>query len=140
MDDYEWIKMLDYLQDLHHISRAIITKKQKSNLTSCEFEILTMLWLEPEGTTPLALSKKSRMKKEAVSRCLKGLVEKNFVDKKKLPQDERSYILTITQLGHEELNNSCIEILQPLYNLRRNMGDDFFKMFELIKKANKDIE
>lgn len=136
MKEIDWLVMLENQQELNHFSRTLINKSQNKTLTNCERELLARIYLEPEESTPLALSKLSGMKKESVSRSLKNLFEKNFIQKKKNPQDDRSYTLSLTDAGREELKQNYDAILQPLYDLRRSMGDDFDILFKLIKDAN----
>ena len=137
MEEYDWLQMLTYQQDLHHFSRRLLAQSQKRLLTASELELLSRLYLQTEQSTPLQLSRQSGMKKEAVSRCLKQLFEKNFIRKKKLPENERSYVLTITEAGEQALAQSYGPILQPLYDLRREMGGDFAELMEFIRKANR---
>ena len=140
MAEINWLNMLANRQKLHYFSRTMLTQGQKRLLTASELEILSILYLETEENTPVALSRQSGMKKEAVSRSLKQLFEKEYVAKTKHPQDERSYILKLTEKGREALKDSYAPILQPLYDLRRKMGGDFDKLFELIGKANECLE
>ena len=136
MEELDWLKMLDYQQQMHHFSRVLLSKSQKQTLTASERELLARIYLEPHESTPLALSRSSGMKKEAVSRCLKKLFLKGYIQKEAHPLDERSYILSPTELGHMELKQNFGAILQPLYDLRRRMGPEFDELFELICKAN----
>lgn len=138
MEELDWLKMLQYQQELNHFSRALLPKSQNKTLTTCEREILARLYLEPAESTPLTLSKHSGMKKESISRCLKHLFEKEYIKKDKHPQDDRSYILSLTEAGEFELRQNYGAILQPLYDLRRSMGPEFDTLFELICDANKN--
>ena len=108
----DWLQMLAYQQELHHLSRALLSQEKTQTLTASERELLARLYLEPDESTPLALSRQSGMKKEAVSRCLKKLFEKGYIQKEKHPTDERSYMLSITQSGQEELG----KIIAPFYD------------------------
>ena len=78
-----------------------------------------------EQNTPVLLSQGSGMKKEAVSRCLKSLYEKNCIRKQRQTTDERSYLLFITETGLAELKKGYESILQPFYDLWRSSGEDF---------------
>lgn len=140
MTDPNWLHMLMYLQELHHFSRALLAQGQKRTLTASELELMSRLYLQTEESTPLALSRQSGMKKEAVSRCLKQLFEKGFIQKDRHPQDERSYILSLTEAGKVALRENYGPILQPLYDLQRNMETEFDTLFRLIEKANMQIE
>lgn len=135
----DWLQMLAYQQELHHLSRALLSQEKTQTLTASERELLARLYLEPDESTPLALSRQSGMKKEAVSRCLKKLFEKGYIQKEKHPTDERSYMLSITQSGQEELGKNYSAILRPLYDVKRQMGSQFDLMFELIQLANRSI-
>ena len=137
MADIEWLKMLTYQQELHHLSRELLTQTQKQNLTASERELLVRLYLAPENSTPLSLSRSTGMKKEAVSRCLRSLYEKGCIRKERHPHDERSYMLSLTETGNKELKESYRAMLKPLYELRRRMGIEFETMFELICRANR---
>ncbi len=136
MSQIEWLQMLAYQQELQHLYRTLSSQSQKQTLTTSERELLARLYLEPNDSTPLSLSRSSGMKKEAVSRCLKRLVEKEFIKKEKHPKDDRSYVLYLTEAGEDELRQNYGAILQPLYDLRRLMGDEFDDLFKLIHDAN----
>ena len=139
MSEIHWQIMLEYQQELHRLSRALLSQSQKQTLTASERELLARLYLQPQESTPLALSRCSGMKKEAVSRCLKRLHEKDCIQKERHPQDERSYILRLTERGEQELRESYGAILRPLYELRRRMGPEAFdQLFTLIHAANQE--
>ncbi len=139
MEQIDWLQMLKYQQELHLFSRTMLVQSQKKLLTASELELLSLLYLKTEQTTPLTLSHLSGMKKEAVSRCLKQMYEKNLITKARHPQDERSYILTLTDQGREALRESYGLVLRPMYDLYRSMGNDFDKLFRLIEGANRQM-
>lgn len=140
MAEINWLQMLAYQQELHHFARALLAQGQKQTLTASELELLSLLYMQTEECTPLVLSRQSGMKKEAVSRCLKQLFEKGFVEKNRHPQDERSYILSLTQSGKEALRENYGPILQPMYDLRRSMEKEFDLLFHLIEQANVQMD
>lgn len=135
-----WLQMLACQQELHHFSRSLLAQGQKQTLTASELELLSWLYVQTEESTPLVLSRQSGMKKEAVSRCLKQLYEKGFIEKEKRPQDERSYTLSLTESGKAALRDNYGPILQPMYDLKREMGEDFDQLFRLIAEANARME
>ena len=136
MEKTDWMKILEYQYELHHFSRTLLAAGQKQTLTVSERELLSLLYLKPEENTPLALSKSSGMKKEAVSRCIKKLCEEGFIEKKKSEADERSFLLSLTEKGNLVLAQNYEIILKPLYELRRKMGSDFDSLFDFIRTAN----
>lgn len=120
----EWTDMVHYQQQMQKVMRALLPVR-KSALTVSECELLAHLYLQPEQNTPALLSQRSGMKKEAVSRCLKTLYEKNCISKQRKETDERSYQLFITETGLAELKKGYESILQPFYDLWRSSGKDF---------------
>lgn len=140
MPEFNWLALFAYQQELHHFYRSLLAQGQKQTLTASELELLSRLYLQTAESTPLGLSRQSGMKKEAVSRCLRQLYEKGFIDKEKHPQDERSYVLSLTESGKAALRENYGPILKPLYELQKSMEPDFDMLFHLIKKANIQME
>lgn len=120
----EWTDMVHYQQQMQKVMRALLPVR-KTALTVSECELLAHLYLQPEQNTPALLSQGSGMKKEAVSRCLKTLYEKNCISKQRKETDERSYQLFITETGLAELKKGYESILQPFYDLWRSSSKDF---------------
>lgn len=120
----EWTDMVRYQQQLQKIMRFLLPV-HKSVLTASECELLAHLYLQPDKNTPVLLSQSSGMKKEAVSRCLKSLYDKNCIYKQQQTADERSYLLFMTETGLAELKKGYESILQPFYDLWRSSGKDF---------------
>lgn len=116
--------MVHYQQQMQKLMRSLLPER-KSLLTVSECELLAHLYLQPEQNTPVLLSQGTGMKKEAVSRCLKSLYEKNCISKQRNTTDERSYQLFITEIGLVELKKGYETILQPFYDLWRSSGKDF---------------
>lgn len=120
----EWTDMMHYQQQMQKIIRSLLPVR-KFLLTASECELLAHLYLKPEQNTPVLLSQSSGMKKEAVSRCLKSLYEKECIHKERQTTDERSYQLFITETGLAELKKGYESILQPFYDLWRSSREDF---------------
>ena len=116
--------MMNHKQQMKKIMRCLMPVR-KSALTASECELLAHLYLKPEENTPVLLSQGSGMKKEAVSRCLKSLYEKNCIRKQRQTSDERSYQLFMTETGLAELKQGYESILQPFYDLWRASKEDF---------------
>ncbi len=135
----EWTDMMHYQQQIQKIMRSLLPV-QKTLLTASECELLAHLYLQPEQNTPNLLSQSSGMKKEAVSRCLKSLYEKNCIHKQRQTVDERSYQLTITEIGLAELKKGYESILQPFYDLWRSSTEDFEAFMYYADKLAAHIE
>lgn len=135
----EWTDMMHYQQQVQKVMRSLLPMR-KSVLTASECELLARLYLQPEQNTPILLSQGSGMKKEAVSRCLKTLYEKNCIRKQRQTADERSYQLFITETGLAELKKGYESILQPFYDLWRSSGEDFEAFLHYADKLATHLE
>lgn len=135
----EWTDMMHYQQQMQKVIRSLLPVRT-SELTASECELLAHLYLQPDQNTPALLSQGSGMKKEAVSRCLKTLYEKNCIRKQRQATDERSYQLFLTPVGLEELRKGYESILQPFYDLWRSSGEDFEAFMYYADKLAAHIE
>ena len=135
----EWTDMMHYQQQVQKVMRSLLPMR-KSVLTASECELLARLYLQPEQNTPILLSQGSGMKKEAVSRCLKTLYEKNCIRKQRQTADERSYQLFITETGLAELKKGYESILQPFYDLWRSSSEDFEAFLHYADKLATHLE
>lgn len=135
----EWTDMMHFQQQLQKVMRSLLPLR-KSLLTASECELLAHLYLQPEQNTPVLLSQSSGMKKEAVSRCLKSLYEKECIRKQRQETDERSYRLFITETGLAELKEGYESTLQPFYDLWRSSSEDFEAFMYYADKLAAHIE
>lgn len=135
----EWTDIMHFQQQLQKVMRSLLPLR-KSLLTASECELLAHLYLQPEQNTPVLLSQSSGMKKEAVSRCLKSLYEKECIRKQRQETDERSYRLFITETGLAELKKGYESILQPFYDLWRSSSEDFEAFMYYADKLAAHIE
>ena len=135
----DWTDMMHYQQQMQRIMRALLPVR-KSLLTASECELLAHLYLYPEQNTPVLLSQSSGMKKEAVSRCLKSLYEKNCIRKERRTADERSYQLFMTETGLAEFKKGYESILQPFYDLWRASGEEFEAFMQCADRLAAHIE
>ena len=137
--EIDWMDMVYYQQQVQKLTRLLLPAKQ-TDLTVSECELMAWLYAEPEKNTPVLLSQRSGMKKEAVSRCLKTLYEKNCISKQRNTADERSYQLFLTETGLAELRKGYENILQPFYDLWRSSGKDFEMFMYYADKLAAHIE
>ena len=135
----DWIDMVHYQQQVQKITRLLLPMKQ-TELTVSECELLACLYLDKEQNTPVLLSQRSGMKREAVSRCLKNLYEKDCIRKEKQLDDERSYKIFITEIGISKLQQGYEIILQPFYDLWRSGDADSEKFLKYADKIVSHIE
>ena len=137
--EIDWMDMVYYQKQVQKLTRLLLPAKQ-TNLTVSECELLAWLYQEPEQNAPVLLSQRSGMKKEAVSRCLKSLYEKNCIRKERRTADERSYQLFMTETGLAEFKKGYESILQPFYDLWRASGEEFEAFMQCADRLAAQIE
>ena len=79
------------------------------------------------------------MKKEAVSRSLKTLVEKRMLTKQKDVDDERSYFLLLNHYGENQLNENYQMLFLPYKTMEQTMGSEKFSDLILALEQAADI-
>ena len=87
--------------------------------------------------TPLELTVLTGLSKSAVSRLIEHLERKELLQKKYNSNDKRSYTLLCTAKGTMELEKTYQYCLEPIYRLRKILGDEKFEaLIKYIKEAN----
>ena len=90
-----------------------------------------MSWIEMMKKVLTGLSK------SAVSRLIEHLERKELLQKKYNSNDKRSYTLLCTAKGTMELEKTYQYYLEPIYRLRKILGDEKFEaLIKYIKEAN----
>ena len=138
MREYNWIEMMEYMQEIRLFSSTNIQRTKKGQISSSrELDLLSRLVLAEEVITPHLLSSYMGVEKSVISRLIDGLVKKKFVEKEYCMEDKRSYCLHITEKGREELEHTYSYYLGPVYQLREHLGEqDFHELIRLIHHAN----
>lgn len=138
MTDLEWVYMTNKLQDIALFSRLVVRRANKDDkLPSQHLELLSALAIKKEKVTPMSLSKIMGVNKTIISRIIDKLVKQSYLVKEIDESDKRSYFVYMTEEGEKVLDEIYKHYLQPIYDLRKALGeDDFLKLIELIEKAN----
>lgn len=138
MKDYHWTEMIEKMQDIRLFSSLHIRRSKNEGITSSqELDLLSRIVLSDTPLIPHDLCSSMGLSKSAVSRLIENLEKKKFLYKESNPTDKRSYSLLITKKGNEELNLTYAYYLEPIYRLRRVLGDDSFESLTAkIKEAN----
>lgn len=103
----------------------------------------TLLSIDPKGGTPsTALGPKMGMEATSLSRILKSLEEKGYIQRKPNPNDGRGVLIHLTPLGLEKRKESKDVVLRfnDVVKERVTEGDlsGFFKTMETINKLISD--
>lgn len=138
MEDLNWIYMLEKMQNIRYFSRIMIRRATKEYQIPAEhLDLLSQLAVKKEKMTPMTLSKIMKVNKTIISRIIEQLNNKGYLIKTKDENDKRSYFVSITELGEEQLRNIYKHYLGPIYDLRRKLGeDDFSKLMSCIEEVN----
>lgn len=129
---------MEKMQDIRLFSRTIIRRTTKEyKIPSQHLDLLSQLALHKESMTPMTLSKIMGVNKTVISRIIEKLSEGGYLIKYKDQIDKRSYSVSITDLGIEQLDKIYKYYLEPIYKLRSKLGDEeFFKLMSCIEKSN----
>ncbi|MGL5330275.1 MAG: MarR family winged helix-turn-helix transcriptional regulator [Peptostreptococcaceae bacterium] len=130
--------MTKKMQDIALFSRIMIRRATKEDTMPAQhIELLSQLAISKEKMTPMNLSKIMGVNKTIISRIIENLTQKGYLTKTVDENDKRSYLISITQSGEEELQKIYKHHLEPIYQLRKTIGDNaFFELIKYIEKAN----
>ncbi|MBS5115504.1 MAG: MarR family transcriptional regulator [Erysipelotrichaceae bacterium] len=134
-----WQKYGQQIQLFHTFARLIVTQEKSRTLNTNEMEILSFIYLSENKVTPHDIALATGMKKEAVSRSLKTLVEKRMLTKQKDVDDERSYFLLLSHYGENQLNENYQMLFLPYKTMEQTMGSEKFSDLILALEQAADI-
>ncbi len=134
-----WQKYGQQIQLFHTFARLIVTQEKSRTLNTNEMEILSFIYLSENKVTPHDIALATGMKKEAVSRSLKTLVEKRMLTKQKDVDDERSYFLLLSHYGENQLNENYQMLFLPYKTMEQTMGSEKFSDLILALEQATDI-
>lgn len=141
MEDFDWMDMMEKMQDFRLFSSLHVKGKRKGASSSQEIDVLSRIMLSAVPLTPFDLSVQMGLSKSAVSRLIESLERKRFLSKQYNERDKRSYTLYITKEGNQELEQAYHHYLEPVYKLRRTIGEERFQaLTTLIKEANEMLQ
>lgn len=142
MKDYTWMDMMEIMQDIRLFSSLHIRHSKKEGITTAqEMDLLSRIVFAKTPLTPHELTSQMGLCKSAVSRLVEHLEKKGFLVKQKSEQDKRSYVLLITEKGNQELDQTYRYYLEPVYHLKKVMGEaDFALLRKQIKLANQLLQ
>ena len=114
MEDYNWLDMMEKMNEIRLFSSLHIRGKRKGATSPQEIDMLSRIFISDEAKTPLDLSVLMGLSKSAVSRLIESLEKKEFLEKQYSEKDKRSYTLYITEKGHQELQQASINFGERL--------------------------
>lgn len=138
MEDLNWVYMMEKMQDIRLFSSLHVRQTRKDSvISSQELDMLSRILMSDEALTPLELTVMTGLSKSAVSRLIERLEKKRLLTKVYNLKDKRSYTLLITEKGNQELEQTYRYYLEPIYKLRRTLGEERFEdLTTQIKCAN----
>lgn len=75
------------------------------DIAPAEGQLLTIVALREEGISVSALARELDMPMPAVSRMMRHMEDRGLIERRILPQDRRSILVTVTQKGKEEADD-----------------------------------
>lgn len=137
MEEFNWMDMMEKMQEIRLFASLHIRGKRNGATSPQEVDILSRIIFSDTPLTPLDLSETTGLSKSAVSRLIDSLEKKGFLSKQYSPKDKRSYTLHTTETGKQELEQAYHHYLEPIYKLRRTIGEErFTSLTAQIKEAN----
>lgn len=97
-------------------------------LTPAEIHLLSVVMDSSEGLTVSALSERMDVPMSAVSRMMRSMEERSLIERKIMPQDRRSILVTITPDGRK----ACDELYECLHGF-------FAELIEVFEPDEFDI-
>ena len=133
--DQNWREMIRKQGELRHFGSMAIRKSSKGDMVSAqEVDLLFRTALSVGMMTPGQLALDMGVSKTIISRLIESLEKKGLIVKERTQTDRRSYGVSVTEAGKEEVDRMYYYYL---YILREQMEtEDFEKLFSLIEKAN----
>ena len=103
----------------------------------------TLLSIDPKGGTPsTTLGPKMGMEATSLSRILKNIAEKGYIQRKRNPNDGRGVLIYLTPLGLEKREESKEVVLRFNKVVKEHTSQEdlsgFFKVIETINKLISD--
>ena len=121
-----WIEMMKKAQEIRLFTSLQIKRAQKGGITSAqELDVVVLKKMTYPKEKPLELTVLTGLSKSAVSRLIEHLERKELLQKKYNSNDKRSYTLLCTAKGTMELEKTYQYCLEPIYRLRKILGDEF---------------
>ncbi len=137
MEDYNWLDMMEKMNEIRLFSSLHIRGKRKGATSPQEIDMLSRIFISDEAKTPLDLSVLMGLSKSAVSRLIESLEKKEFLEKQYSEKDKRSYTLYITEKGHQELQQAYQHYLKPIYNFGERLEKSVSTLYS--HKSKKQI-
>ena len=103
----------------------------------------TLLSIDPKGGTPsTTLGPKMGMESTSLSRILKNLEQRGYIERKRNPKDGRGVLIFLTPLGLEKREESKEVVLRFNEVVKENTAQEdlvgFFKIIDIINKLITD--
>lgn len=141
MEDFNWTDMMARMQEIRLFASLHIRGKRQGATSPQEVDLLSRIIFSDAPPTPLDLATWMGLSKPAVSRLIDNLEKKEFLFKEYNQKDRRSYRLYTTEKGKLELELAYHHYLEPIYKLRRTIGEErFFSLTTQIREANRSLQ
>ncbi|MCI9078270.1 MAG: MarR family transcriptional regulator [Lachnospiraceae bacterium] len=129
--------MMEKMQEIRLFTSLNTRGKREGATSPQETDLLSRIIMSDVPLTPLDMASLTGLSKPAVSRLIESLEKKGFLFRQFSQKDKRSYTLHITEKGNKEIEQVYRHYLEPVYKLRKTIGEERFKsLMAQIKEAN----
>ncbi|AUS04210.1 MarR family winged helix-turn-helix transcriptional regulator [Pseudotamlana carrageenivorans] len=139
-------KTIDYILRTTWLTVQKMYNEEAAKIDSTMATGFTLLSIDPEkGTPSTALGPRMGMEATSLSRLLKSMETKGFIERKPNPEDGRGVIITLTEFGLEKRDISKEKVLIFNEAIRKNVSEEqlnhFYEVAEVINQmvCNKKI-
>jgi len=139
-------KTIDYLLRTTWLSVSKMYNEEAAKFDSTMATGLTLLSIDQEkGTPSTSLGPKMGMEATSLSRILKTMEKRGLIERRTKPDDGRSVIIYLTELGMEKRAYSREKVLTFNETIKNNVSEEklrhFYEVAELINDmvTNKKI-
>ncbi len=131
-------KTIDYALRATWQAVAKMYNEEATKFDSTMSAGFTLLSIDPENGTPsTSLGPKMGMEATSLSRILKSMEEKGFIERKPNPEDGRSVFICLTELGAEKRNLARKVVLEFNEDVQQKIGKENLNLFfEITEKIN----
>lgn len=131
----EFVAFASTFSELKH---AMMSKIKPSDLTTLQYLILEQLAVS-EPLTPSEIADCQHMSLPNVSRELKKLQEKQFIDRQEDKEDKRKHVIMLSKKGREYMDKAFQQIesmlIDNLSSSDQNQMDDIVQALRLLNQT-----
>ncbi len=119
---------------LRRVKQLIMQMPVSKEISHSEFGLMNVIneYITPDGITVSQIAEVMDITPPAVSRTLKALDEKGFIERRTNVLNRRSTIVTLTEKGEQILSSAQKNMLSMMSFVGKQMGEERVSEFNLL--------